>query len=354
MTTQKALVLTSKGHPMALTTLPLPTPKETQLLIKMKVCGLNIMDQRIRDIDRFNFYASRPAVCGSDLVGVVVNHGSGTSTPPSPRILGSFPIGSRIFSQCVGFVPSGGRLQEYTLVNADYTALVPEGVRDEDAASWPINAVTVGMAMFSKGGFRGKFPGTEEWNGESKDLAAEKLVIIGGGTTVGKLGLQFARLAGVGMIVTTASLSGEEELKRLGATHVVARQADDVVDQVRGIVGDELVYVLDCTPGGNHDLAVSLLSNEKKGIFVHLSMGKVDEDVAAKKKAGYEDKQIWGWSHLDPEFGKLFWREFPKLVESGKIKPLTYIVIEGLDAEKINAAFDEMAALKGMRYHVRF
>ena len=48
-------------------------------------------------------------------------------------------------------LPSGGGLQEYTLVNADYTALVPEGVEDEDAGSWPVDAVTVSMALFSSG-----------------------------------------------------------------------------------------------------------------------------------------------------------------------------------------------------------
>jgi len=82
-------------------------------------------------------------------------------------------------------------------------------------------------------------------------------------------------------------------------------------------------------------------------------MGKVDELIAAKKKADFEDKQIWGWSHLDPEFGKLFWKEFPKLVDCRKIKPLKHSVIEGLGAEKVNAAFDEMRALKGVRWHVR-
>lgn len=112
--------------------------------------------------------------------------------------------------------------------------------------------------------------------------------------------------------------------------------------------------MLDCTPGGNDTLAVSLLSNEKKGTFVHLAVGKADEDVAMKKKAGYEDRQIWGWSHNDPEFGKMFWREFPKLVESGKIRPLKYKVVDSLDAEKINGAFDKMGALQGVRYHVRF
>jgi NADPH2:quinone reductase len=236
-------------------------------------------------------------------------------------------------------------------VNADYAALVPKGITGEDAASWPINAVTVAMAMFSNGGFGWPFPGTEQGG---SGLRKEKVVIVGGGTSVGKMALQFARLAGVGTIVTTASLSGREELKAFGATHVMARQAKDVEEQIRKIVGDELMYVLDCTPGGNHTLAVSLLSSEKKGIFVHLTVGKVDDDIVKEKRAGYEDNQIWGWSHNDPEFGKLFWREFPKLVENGKIKPLKYKVIGGLDAEKINVAFDEIGALKGVRYHVRF
>jgi NADPH:quinone reductase-like Zn-dependent oxidoreductase len=53
-------------------------------------------------------------------------------------------------------------------------------------------------------------------------------------------------LAGVGTIVTTASLSGKTELKGYSATHVIARQAGNVEQQVRAIVSDKLMYVLDC------------------------------------------------------------------------------------------------------------
>lgn len=76
-------------------------------------------------------------------------------------------------------------------------------------------------------------------------------MIVGGGTTVGRIATQFAGLAGVGTIVTTASLSGEAELKIYGATHVIARQTPDVEEQVRSIVGDDLVYILDCSPEGS-------------------------------------------------------------------------------------------------------
>lgn len=45
--------------------------------------------------------------------------------------------------------------------------------------------------------------------------------------------------------------------------------------------------------------------------------------------------------------------EFPKLVESGKLRPLRYSVIEGLDVEKVNAALDDIGASKGVRWHIR-
>jgi hypothetical protein len=61
-----------------------------------------------------------------------------------------------------------------------------------------------------------------------------------------------------------------------------------------------------------------------------------------------------GWSHNDPEFCKSFRSKFPKLVDSGNIKLLRYKLFECLDVEKINAAFDETGALKGVHYHARF
>jgi NADPH:quinone reductase-like Zn-dependent oxidoreductase len=95
-------------------------------------------------------------------------------------------------------------------------------------------------------------------------------------------------------IIATASASHRKELKGYGATHFVARQAEIVEKQVRAIGAEDLVHVFDCTPGGNHNLALSLLSTSKKGMFVHLTLGNVYEDVVARKKAGYEDKQMWG------------------------------------------------------------
>jgi hypothetical protein len=47
---------------------------------------------------------------------------------------------------------------------------------------------------------------------------------VGGGTTVGKMALQFVRLAVVRTIIATAPIFHREELKGYGTTHFVARQ----------------------------------------------------------------------------------------------------------------------------------
>ena len=207
------------------------------------------------------------------------------------------------------------------------------------------------MGLFTSQGCDFPFPGTPE--SKSFDYASQKVAIIGGGTNTGKLAIQLAKLAGIGTIITTASLSGAEELKSYGATHVISRQASDIEKQVRDIVGDELLYVYD-TFNADATLALSLLSNSKKGTLVQLVGYGADESLIAQKKAGVNVKRVVGFSHGVPEFGEMLWKQLPGLLESGKLKPANYKIIEGLDVDKVNAALDEYRDGKGGdRYHVR-
>lgn len=300
------------------------------------------LDQKLRDKNAFNIGSRLPAIISGDLVGTVVKNG--------PKA--SFPIGAHVFSQTLFTSPTSGGLQEYTVINGTYAAVVPAGVSDVEAALYPINAVTTAMSLFTTAGCNLPLPGTPE--AASFDYASQKLVIVGGGTNLGKLAVQMAKLAGIGTIIAIASPSGAALLKSFGATHVIARQDSDVEDQVRRIVGDELLYVYDTITTGDQSLGVSLLSNSKKGVFAHVVDGEISEAVLAKKKAGVETKRIKGFSSLIPEFGQLFWKEFPGWLESGKITPLKFKVIEGLDAAKVNGALDEYRDGKGGdRYHVR-
>jgi NADPH:quinone reductase len=302
---------------------------------------VNPVDQKHRDLNVVNI--ALPAVIGADLVGTVVKNGPNTS---------SFPVGSHVLSQSISFSAAG--LQEYAIIDARYAAIVPAGISDEDAAVFPINGFTSTLSLFHpEKGLGIPFPGTPE--SKTFDYKSQKLVIIGGGTNCGKLAIQLARIAGIGTVITTASFCGEAELKGYGATHVIDRQASNIEEQVRSIVGDDLVYVYDTFHIEDHSLAVSLLSNSKKGSYAHLIYGKPSDAVAAQKKAGYEAKHIMGASAATPDLAILFWKQFPKWLQSGEIKPLKYSIIEGLNAEKVNVALDGYKDLaSGKRYHVRF
>jgi len=302
------------------------------------------LDQKLRDLNMFNIGSRLPAVLSGDLVGTVVTNG--------PKA--SLPIGAHVFSQTLFENPEDGGLQEYAIINGTYAAIVPAGISDEEAALYPINAVTTALSLFSASGFNLPFPGTPE--AASFDFASQKVVIVGGGSNIGKLATQFAKLAGFGTIVTIASLSGEALLKNYGATHVISRHDSNIEEQVRAIVGDELLYVFDTISTGDdgHSLGVSLLSNSKKTVFVSCLPGKASDAVVAKKKGGVEEKFIQGFSHAIPEFGKLFWKEFPVWLEKKKIQPLKFKVIEGLDADSVNHELDEYGeGRSGERYHVR-
>ncbi len=92
-------------------------------------------------------------------------------------------------------------------------------------------------------------------------MGLQKLVIIGGGTNVGRLTLQMSKFVGLGTVIAIASLSGEEELRAMGATHVVDRYSDDIARDVYAITGgeDTVTSVLDCV-SWSYELAAQLVS----------------------------------------------------------------------------------------------
>ncbi|KAJ5570177.1 Dehydrogenase [Penicillium hispanicum] len=344
MSTQSALALTEIGKPLAKITLPIPNNelKDHELLVKITAAGLAPLDQKFRDKGHLGIGSRLPAVISGDIVGEIVKKGPSST----------FQIGDHVFSQMVFSLNQAGGLQEYTILNGEYAAVVPAGIPDTEAALYPINLVTAVMSFFSAAGFGLPLPETPDATGF--DYLSQKVVIIGGGSNIGKLSVQLARFAGFGTIITVASASSAELLKSLGATHAIARQDVNIEAQVRAIVGDDLLYVYDTFTFGDLSLGASLLSNSKKGIFVYNGTGQIPEAILEKKTAGLEEKRILGFSHFIPEFGRLFWGKISGWLAEGKIKPLAYKTIEGLDADKVNFALDEYAAGRsGERYHIR-
>ena len=239
--------------------------------------------------------------------------------------------------------PDTGGLQEYALLDAAYMARLPGRVSPDQACTLILNVLTAFGALFAGTGLGIPFPLDQE--GEGFDYKNARIVIIGGGSACGKFAIQIARWARVGTIVAVAGKSGAEGLKAMGATHVVDRSlsAERVQEAVRSIVGDDLLYVLDCINRRDHTFAVRMLSDSKRGTAALLAgplQDTVDQSSMGPKKEGYGFARFVARPAMFKELAGRFWELLPGWIEEGVVLPTEFEVIEGFEVGRIDAQID--------------
>jgi NADPH:quinone reductase len=297
------------------------------------VAGINPHDQKARDLGLF-ISNLLPAVLTNDVAGTVVALGPGVT---------KYQIGDRVLSHA-GFEGANWNqtgLQEYAINDIGAGFKIPEGVTSEEAATLPTNIIAPLFGLFSSSkGVGIPAPWSEE--AKSFDYAGTSVLILGGGSNCGKFAVQLAKLAGIGKIIAVGG--PEDELKGYGATHILDRHGgnDVVLEGIRAIVGDDLEYAFDAiNPPTGQILGVNALSSTKKGKLARLlPTGPLDESKITAKKAGYELINVFGISQVLPELAYPFWERVPEFLSSGKIKPLNFVLKEGLTAEHANEVLD--------------
>lgn len=266
-----------------------------------------------------------------------------------------FSIGDHVFGHT--FVEDGeasdfNAVQQYALADARFFARVADtGLSDDEASTIPVKVLAAFAALFSKSGLGLPPPFSPETS--SFDYNAITLLVIGGGSNTGKAAIELAKMVGVGRIITVAGLRNDLEAR--GATHVIDRHAADALAQIHAITGDDLVYAIDTVNSDlGQELGIAALSNSKRGTLVTLRRTNGDFDPAriGVKEAGYERRLVMGTSPANPDIALDFWREVPAWLRSGKVKPATYEVVEGLDADAVNKALDAYRDDKGTRTNV--
>ena len=211
----KAWQITSQKGPdgLRLSDLPEPKPERGQIVVRIRANSLNYRDLMVAD-GRYG-PADLPLVPLSDGAGEVAAVGEGVAGwSVGDRVAATFFQGWRDgpFQRAVlqtalgGALP--GTLAEYVVLSEDGVVAIPPHMSFEEGATLPCAGVTAWQALVTLG-----------------KVSADQTVLVLGTGGVSLFALQFAKMHGARVIVTSSSDEKLARAKTLGADETINYRA---------------------------------------------------------------------------------------------------------------------------------
>ncbi|CAI6334771.1 unnamed protein product [Periconia digitata] len=215
----KAVKIISPGEAKVITDVPNPPrPSSDNILVKIFAIALNPHDWKELDY-------GEPSTLGLDLAGIVEDLG--------PDVTNGFKKGDRVFGITHGgnkLRPHNGAFSEYATTREGVLIPIPEGKSFEEAVSGGIGLLTVGQGMYQEMAL--------SWpNAPLKEK--QQILIWGGSSATGALGIQFAKLSGY-EVITTCSTNNFDYVKSLGADHVFDSRSPSTGNDIRVFTNNQL------------------------------------------------------------------------------------------------------------------
>ncbi len=269
-----------------------PRAKDRQVLVKIHDAGVNPFDWKVRkgfmkDVMPVQF----PLTMGYDFAGEIVELGSSVQ---------DFKVGDRVF----GF--AHGAYAEFGIADVDKFAKIPDGLKNEIAASLPTPGLTAYQLIAD----------------HVKALGFQKLLVHGAAGAVGSFVVQIAKSFGM-TVYANAAKEDEAYLRELGVEKIIdykTQRFEEVLTNLDAVVdlvgGETLKRSYQCVkPGG---LVIS-------------TVGPVDEEAAKLFK-------VQAKSFLNKQNAKDL-AEGASLVASGKVKPRLAEILpleKAAEAQRLN------------------
>jgi NADPH:quinone reductase-like Zn-dependent oxidoreductase len=292
--TMKAIVAHEYGGPevLKLEDVPVPEPKENEILVRVIASGVNPADPLILNGKYAKEFGTHlPLILGYDMAGVVVKTGAKVT---------KLKVGDPVYA----YLLWGGGWAEYCVSNETESAIKPKTLSFVEASAVPLAALTAWQALVDGGKID---------NGQT-------VLIHGGSGGVGSFAIQIAKARGA-RVIATASSANQELLKQLGA--------DVAID-----------YTKPNWETTVHDVDFALLpvggETMKRTYGVMKKGGTIATLISRADPAELEKRGIRGapvFSH--PDANEL--AEITKLIDAGKIKPIVTQVLPFSDAAKADA-----------------
>ncbi|KAL1862211.1 hypothetical protein Plec18170_001036 [Paecilomyces lecythidis] len=304
-------------------TVPLPKLRDNYLLIRTTAVAINPTDWK-----HIEFGTGPPgSKVGCDYAGVIEEVG--------PNVVKPFKKGDRVAGFAHGANQSqleDGAFGEYNVVKEGLAIVIPKNLSDVEAATIGLGLATVGQGLYQS--LQLPFP-TEPIK------ETQYILIYGGATATGMLGVQFAKLSGY-TVVTTCSPDNFAYIKSLGADAVFDyHDTENCVTGIRAFTQNRLRLAWDCVSSIEtaRICAQVLSSNEDSHYSSLLNVGSekltsINPRIHARATVAYtalgerfeKFGRVFEAKPEDYEFAQTFFEQARDLLEKGKVRPVRQTV----------------------------
>jgi NADPH:quinone reductase-like Zn-dependent oxidoreductase len=269
-----------------------PTPRPTELLVRVLACGVNPVDWKVRAGGRL---LSPPMTVGWDVSGVVEEVGAGVTR---------FQPGDEVFGM-PRFPGEAGGYAQYVTARSRQLARKPARLSHEEAAGLPLAGLTAWQILVDTAYVQ---PG-------------QRVLVTAAGGGVGHLAVQLAKALGA-HVIATARAGKHTVLRELGADEVIDYTAVDAP----AAVGD-LDLVVDAVGGAGS--AAWLPALRPGGLLVPVTGGAAVVDEATR--AGVRIASVL----VEPDYAGL--EALAGLVDAGQLRVLVQEVLPLAEAARAHA-----------------
>ena len=277
--TMRAAAFDKGGGPEVLSihSLPVPKPKEGEVLLAVHAAGIGVWDADIRQ--HASARGPDPIVIGGDGAGTVVAVGSAVH---------SLKVGDEVYGT------SGRFYAEYTAARADRLAHVPTGISLTEASILAVSGLSALQGIDDVLHLK----------------AGETVIIHGAAGGVGTLAVQLAKLRGAKVLATASNEAGTALLSRLGADAVVNGRTGDIAAAAHAFAPQGVDAVLGLAGGDALEHCIDALRHDGQGRVAYL----YGMEPLPKPRFGIS-MILYSFIAGTPELERL-----NKAVEAGKIK----------------------------------
>jgi NADPH2:quinone reductase len=222
---------------------PVPTPGAGEVLIKVSAAGLNRADL----LQRKGLYpppADASPIMGLEVAGEVLAAGADAS---------HWQAGDQVCA-----LTHGGGYADYTVAPVSQCLPIPEGFSMAEAAALPEALLTVWHNIFQRAALQ----------------AGEKVLIHGGASGIGTLGIAICKALGGEVYTTAGSDEKCQALQKLGATRAVNYKTEDF-EQVITELGlkDKINVILDMAGGDFIQKNINIAAPEGRIVYIAFIRG---------------------------------------------------------------------------------